>query len=727
MKDKIELQIRGMHCASCSAAAEKALNKVEGVFSASVNLAAEKATLQYDTQKVNINEFIKAVEKLGFSAYTENPPPKDTEREIKILWIKFLISLVFCLPLIYISMGHMLGFYLPEIINPKASPLNFSITQLFFTIPIIVVGYQFYISGAKAIINKSPNMDSLIGMGTSAAVIYSLTNMNGEHLYFESAGVIITLILLGKSMEAISKGKTSAAIKKLMSLAPKEASVVRKNKEVKIPIEEVKAGDIVIVRPGEKIPVDGIIVDGITSIDEAMLTGESMPVDKKSGDNVYCASINKNGSIKFRTTKVGEDTALAGIIRLVEEAQGSKAPIAKLADIISGYFVPVVFVIAVVSFLLWFVFKGDFQLAFSIFISVLVIACPCALGLATPTAIMVGTGKGAEYGILIKSGEALETAHKIDTVIFDKTGTITIGIPEVTDVFSEKFSENELISLAASAEKRSEHPLGEAIVRKAERLELELLEVSKFTAIPGLGIEALIGKDKILIGNKKLMEKIDIKSVEAQTEKLSEEGKTSMYISFNGELAGIIAVADIIKESAVKAVVKLKDMGITVGMITGDNKNTAAAIAKQVSIDYVLSEVMPEDKSNEIKRLQSEGKMVAMVGDGINDAPALAQSDLGIAIGSGTDVAIESADIVLVKNSLPDVARAMKLSRLTIKNIKQNLCWAFGYNILGIPIAAGLLYAFGGPLLNPMIGAAAMSLSSVSVLTNALRLRNVKL
>ena len=724
---KTELQIRGMHCASCSAATEKALKKTVGVSKATVNLATEKATVYYDPARVNISALIDVVEKIGFKAYADNAPNRDTEKEIKILWIKFFMSFLFCLPLLYISMGHMLHLPLPSNLQPENYPLNFSMTQLFLTLPIIGVGYKFYVVGVKAIINRNPNMDSLIAMGTSAAVIYSLLNMKTEHLYFEAAGVIITLILLGKSMEASSKGKTSAAIKKLMGLAPKTATVVRNNEEVKVPIENVVIGDIVIVRPGEKIPVDGIVVAGATSIDESTLTGESMPVDKKDGDPVYSATINKNGSIKIRAEKVGEDTALAGIIRLVEEAQGSKAPIAKLADIISGYFVPIVFLIAVVSFALWYIFGSDFQMALTIFISVLVIACPCALGLATPTAIMVGTGKGAEYGILIKSGEALETSHKIDTVIFDKTGTITVGIPEVTDVISKKMTENELLSIAAAAEKGSEHPLGEAIVRKAHALFLTLDEAMNFIAFPGLGVEVLLKEDKVIIGNIKLMGDMDTSDYEAEADRLSEQGKTPMYIAINGEVTGIIAVADVVKQSSILAVKELKAMGITVGMITGDSKKTAMSIAKQVEIDYVLAEVMPEDKAIEIKKLQREGKNVAMVGDGINDAPALAQANLGIAIGSGTDVAIDSADIVLIRSSLSDVTKAIKLSKYTIKNIKQNLFWAFGYNTLGIPVAAGLLHVFGGPLLNPMIAAAAMSLSSVSVLANALRLKNVRL
>ncbi|MDF2840930.1 MAG: copper-translocating P-type ATPase, partial [Clostridia bacterium] len=550
-----------------------------------------------------------------------------------------------------------------------------------------------------------------------------------DDLYFETAGVIITLILLGKSLEAVSKGRTSEAIKKLMGLAPKTAVVIQDNKEIEIPIEEVEVGDIIVVKPGEKIPVDGEVVEGLTSIDESMLTGESMPVEKKAGDKVFAASINKNGSIKFKATKVGSDTALAQIIKLVEDAQGSKAPIAQMADIVSGYFVPIVFLIALVSAIVWLLAGQDAVFALKVFIAVLVIACPCALGLATPTAIMVGTGKGAEYGVLIKGGEALETTHKINTIVFDKTGTITEGRPEVTDIVTTEIIDEKLIlQLAASAEKGSEHPLGEAIVRGAEKQGLEIKKLDSFNAIPGHGIEVSIDGKQMLLGNRRLMldRGISLEKLEEQSDKLASEGKTPMYISIENNLAGIIAVADVVKESSAKAIEKLHKMGIEVAMITGDNRRTAEAIAKLVGIDRVLAEVLPQDKASEVKKLQAEGKKVAMVGDGINDAPALAQADIGIAIGSGTDVAMESADIVLMRSDLMDVPTAIQLSKSTIRNIKQNLFWAFAYNIAGIPIAAGVLYAFGGPLLNPVFAAAAMSMSSVSVLSNALRLKGFK-
>ena len=589
-------------------------------------------------------------------------------------------------------------------------------------------------------------MDTLVAIGTSSAFIYSLyttinlirnagvsmeMHMSHHHqLYFESAGIIIALILLGKFLESRSKGKTSEAIKKLMGLQPKTATIMVDDKEVEVSIDEVLEGDIVVVKPGEKIPVDGKIVFGHTSIDESMLTGESMPVEKTVGDSVTGASINKNGLIRFEATKVGKDTALAQIIKLVEDAQGTKAPIAKLADTVAGYFVPAVITIAVISALLWAIIgKENTTFVLTIFISVLVIACPCALGLATPTAIMVGTGKGAENGILIKSSVALELAHKVNTVIFDKTGTITEGKPKVTEIITYgDYDEDYLLKLAASAEKGSEHPLGEAIVRYAEEKNMNLINVEKFNSVTGKGINAVIDNKKVNLGNVKMMEDLNISLdiVENKYEELAKQGKTPMFISIENELAGIIAVNDVVKESSKRAVELLHNLGIKVAMVTGDNKNTADAIAKQVGIDIVLAEVLPQDKSNEVKKLQAEGNFVAMVGDGINDAPALAAADIGIAIGNGTDVAIESADIVLMKNDLMDVPTAIKLSKDTIRNIKQNLFWAFGYNTIGIPVAAGVLYIFGGPLLNPMIAAAAMSLSSVSVVSNALRLRKFK-
>ncbi len=739
---EITIPISGMTCAACSRAVERVLNKLDGIEVVNVNLATEKALIKYDSGLLRISQIKQAIEKAGYKPLeleievSIDQEEKRRQKDIKTLWNKFIISAIFTIPLLYIAMGHMIGAPLPHILDGHNNALNFAMTQLFLTIPVIVAGYRFYTVGFKAIYRRSPNMDSLIAIGTSAAFIYGIyaiveiingnTNMVME-LYFETAAVIISLILLGKYLEAVSKGKTSEAIKKLMGMQPKTALIFQEGKEMVIPIEEVEVGDIVIVKPGEKIPVDGVVVEGYTSIDESMLTGESIPVEKRSGDAVIGGSINKNGSIQFQTTKVGKDTALSQIIKLVEDAQGSKAPIAKMADIISGYFVPVVIAISIISSILWYLTGESTVFSLTIFISVLVIACPCALGLATPTAIMVGTGKGAEYGVLIKGGEALETAHKIKTVVFDKTGTITEGKPKVTDLITKKISEDELLILAASAEKGSEHPLGEAIVKAHQERDLQLKKVDDFMAIPGRGIEAKIEDYTLLLGNKKLMlEKNIIIDLEEESNRLANEGKTPMYIAINEELVGIIAVADVVKENSKKTIKKLHDMGIEVAMITGDNQRTANAIAKQVGIDIVLAEVLPEDKANEVKKLQEIGKKVAMVGDGVNDAPALAQADVGIAIGSGTDVAMESADIVLMRSDLLDVVTAIQLSKNTIRNIKQNLFWAFAYNTAGIPVAAGVLYLFGGPLLDPMFAAGAMALSSVSVVSNALRLRKFK-
>jgi Cu+-exporting ATPase len=744
---EVTIPIAGMTCASCSQAVERALSKLAGIETASVNLATEKAAIKYNPEKIRLSEIKQAINKAGYQALEiDNKDKVDEdklrkEKEIKILWTKFIVSAIFSIPLLYIAMGPMVSWWnapIPGWLEPMQFPLTYALTEILLVIPAIIAGYRFYTVGYKALWHRSPNMDSLIAIGTTAAVLYSLYSTwrisigyfeYVDDLYFETAGVIITLILLGKSLEAVSKGRTSEAIKKLMGLAPKTAVVIQDNKEIEIPIEEVEVGDIIVVKPGEKIPVDGEVVEGLTSIDESMLTGESMPVEKKAGDKVFAASINKNGSIKFKATKVGSDTALAQIIKLVEDAQGSKAPIAQMADIVSGYFVPIVFLIALVSAIVWLLAGQDAVFALKVFIAVLVIACPCALGLATPTAIMVGTGKGAEYGVLIKGGEALETTHKINTIVFDKTGTITEGRPEVTDIVTTEIIDEKLIlQLAASAEKGSEHPLGEAIVRGAEKQGLEIKKLDSFNAIPGHGIEVSIDGKQMLLGNRRLMldRGISLEKLEEQSDKLASEGKTPMYISIENNLAGIIAVADVVKESSAKAIEKLHKMGIEVAMITGDNRRTAEAIAKLVGIDRVLAEVLPQDKASEVKKLQAEGKKVAMVGDGINDAPALAQADIGIAIGSGTDVAMESADIVLMRSDLMDVPTAIQLSKSTIRNIKQNLFWAFAYNIAGIPIAAGVLYAFGGPLLNPVFAAAAMSMSSVSVLSNALRLKGFK-
>ncbi len=737
------LKIEGMTCSACAKAVERATKKLDGVIESNVNYATEKLNISYDISKIRLSEIKSAIKKAGYSVIDDEIDTvvgvNKKEQEMNILWKKFVISAIFVVPLLYISMGHMLGLPLPNIIDPSVNPMAFAITQLLLTTPIIIAGNRFYRVGFKAVLRRSPNMDSLIAIGTSAAVLYgifaTIKIATGHHeythdLYFESAGVIITLILLGKYLESVSKGKTSEAIKKLMGLAPKTAIIIKNEVEIEIPIDEVEVGDIIVVKPGQKVPVDGEVVEGITSVDESMLTGESIPVEKTIGDSLIGASINKNGTVRYKATKVGKDTALSQIIKLVEDAQGSKAPIAKLADVISGYFVPTVISLAIISGLLWY-FVGGESVTFSltIFIAVLVIACPCALGLATPTAIMVGTGKGAEYGVLIKSGVALETAYKLDTIVFDKTGTITEGKPVVTDIIiTGSISKDELLQLAASAEKGSEHPLGEAIVKRAEEKGLIFKKIEFFNAIPGHGIEVKFEGQDVLLGNTKLMNdrEIDLKGLDNEANTLASEGKTPMYIAINNEISGIIAVADTVKKNSKKAIEQLHKMGISVAMITGDNKRTADAIAKQVGIDIVLADVLPQDKANKVKELQSKGKKVAMVGDGINDAPALAQADIGIAIGSGTDVAMESADIVLMRSDLMDVTTAIQLSKKTIVNIKENLFWAFGYNTLGIPVAMGVLHIFGGPLLNPMIAGAAMSLSSVSVLMNALRLKRFK-
>mgnify|MGYP004510891361 CR=1 FL=1 len=734
-------KVYGMTCSACASRVERVTRKLEGVKDASVNFATEKLTVTVEKNKISYEKLKTTIDKAGYRLVEEINLKTETKEvsESRRLFNRFIISLVFTVPLLIISMGHMIGMPLLSIINPKINPLNFALVQFVLTLIVMITGYKFYKIGMKNLFKLAPNMDSLISVSTLAAFIYGIFAIYkiiigdnphdyAMHLYFESIATILTLITLGKYLEAVSKGKTSEAIKKLMGLAPKVATVIRDNKEMQVSIEDVEISDIVIVKPGEKIPVDGEVIEGITSVDESMLTGESIPVEKVTGSTVIGASINKNGFIKYKATKVGQDTALAQIIKLVEDAQGSKAPIAKIADVMSAYFVPVVISLAIISSVSWLIAGESFIFSLTIFISVLVIACPCALGLATPTAIMVGTGKGAENGILIKGGEALETTHKIDTIVFDKTGTITEGKPKVTDIITNSISEEELLILAASSEKGSEHPLGEAILNEGRNKNLKLKKIDKFNAIAGQGIDVVIENKNILLGNRKLMidQNIDITIFNDKVEDLSNQGKTPMYIAINKEIKGIIAVADVVKVSSKKAIETLHKMGIKTVMITGDNENTAKAIAKEVGIDNVLAEVLPEDKAKSIKKLQDENKKVAMVGDGINDAPALAKADIGIAIGSGSDVAIESADIVLIRSDLMDVSKAIKLSKATIRNIKQNLFWAFAYNVLGIPVAMGVLHIFGGPLLNPMIAAAAMSLSSISVLLNALRLKNFK-
>ncbi|GHU77916.1 copper-translocating P-type ATPase [Spirochaetia bacterium] len=737
--------IQGMTCAVCAKTIERVTKKLSGVDEANVNLATEKLNITFDPELLSPAIIKAAVTKAGYKALEDISDDELADKkqgEISALKRRFILSAVFALPLLLIAMVPMIlewaGVNLPPLLNTMRYPKQFALIQFLLCTPVIIIGRRYYTVGFRNLVKLSPNMDSLIAIGTSAAFLYSFYGVyqiffNGNvdyELYFEGAAVILTLITLGKYMEAVSKGKTSEAIKKLIGLAPKQASVIRDGVEVQVPLDEVEVGDIVVVRPGEKFPVDGTVIEGLTAVDESMLTGESIPVEKKSGDQVIGASINKNGSVKYRATRVGKDTALAQIIKLVENAQGSKAPIARLADVISGYFVPVVILLALVGAGAWFLSGETVAFSITILISVLVIACPCALGLATPTAIMVGTGKGAQYGVLIKSGVALETAHKINVVVLDKTGTITEGKPKVTDILisNDKLSSDSLLQLAASGEKGSEHPLGEAIVRAAEEQGLALFPAEEFEAIPGHGIQTMIRSKTVLLGNEKLMteKNIPLADAAAKAQHLAEEGKTPMYIAVDGNLAGIIAVADTVKATSAEAVQRLHKLGVQVAMITGDNSRTANAIAKQVGIDTVLAEVLPEDKATEVKKFQEAGKKTAMVGDGINDAPALAQADVGMAIGSGTDVAMESADIVLMKSDLRDVATAIELSRKTIVNIKQNLFWAFAYNTLGIPVAMGLLFVLGGPLLNPVIAALAMSMSSVSVLSNALRLRGFK-
>ena len=733
--------VTGMSCASCANAVEKALNKNNDI-NASVNFATEKLNIEYDEKKYNFDKIREIVESAGYGLAEDMTEDKKVElyqEKITSLKNRLILAVIFVVPLLYISMGHMLGAVLPEFLNPKVNPLNFALAQFVLTLPIIYAGRDFFSHGFKNLVRKSPTMDSLIAIGATAAVLYGIyatfriVTVDPEahmDLYYESAGTIITLILFGKLLEAKTKGQTSSAIKKLIGLQPKKAKIIENGAEKEVLIENLKVGDIVIVKPGEKIAVDGRIVEGATSIDESMLTGESLPVSKKVGDKVVGGSINKNGSIRFEATEIGKNTVLSQIIKLVEEAQGSKAPISRMADIVSAYFVPIVIGIAIITGIAWFLSGSGLVTALSFFIAVLVIACPCALGLATPTSIMVGTGKGAENGILIKSGEALETAHKIKTVVFDKTGTITKGKPVLTDLIAYgKYNENELLKIAASVENDSEHPLAEAIVNKAKEKNIEIKPYEKFRAMPGYGIRAIFEGKEVQIGNRKLMEnrKINVEISQKDYDILSNEGKTSMYISIDNELAGLVAVADVIKETSKEAIEKLKKMRIKTVMLTGDNEKTAKFIAKQVGIDDVISEVLPYQKSQKVKELQEKDEFVAMVGDGINDSPALAQANVGIAIGNGTDVAIESADIVLIRNDLRDVTGAIALSKATITNIKENLFWAFFYNVLGIPFAAGIFYAFfNGPKLDPMIAAFAMSFSSVSVLGNALRLKFFK-
>ena len=746
MSKQKEYIIEGMSCASCAMTIENAVSKIPGVDKASVNLATEIMTVEAN-DSVTPEDIAKVVDGVGYSArprgksVEEELEEKNEKKEAHLREMKrnLTISAIFTVPLLFIAMADMVGIPMPAFLSPMQSPVSYALIQLALVLPIIWLGRRFFVDGFKALSKGHPNMDSLVALGTSAAFLYSLYGtyhvLEGHahfamNLYYESAGVILTLITLGKYFEDVSKGKTSMAIQTLVGLAPKMATVLRDGQEVEVPVEEVQVGDLIRVKPGEKVPVDGVVTEGNSTVDESMLTGESIPVSKAVGDEVIGASLNKTGSFILKATKIGKDTALSQIIQLVEQAQGSKAPIAKLADKVSGVFVPIVIVLALVSGLAWyFLGQESWVFALTITISVLVIACPCALGLATPTAIMVGTGKGAENGILLKSGEALEEANHVNMVVFDKTGTITNGTPVVTDVVTADSTDAEaIIRLAASLEVASEHPLGEAIVAKAKEQGAAFDEVTNFEAIPGFGIKGHVGETLVFLGNEKWMRENGLAN-EAMNEKanrFAEQGKTPLYIGYNDAVQGLIVVADTVKESSARAIQTLHEMGIQVAMMTGDHERTAQAIAAEVGIDRVFSEVLPQDKANYVSKLQEEGYIVAMVGDGINDAPALAQAQVGIAIGTGTDVAIESADAVLMKSDLMDVPAMLKLSRATIRNIKENLFWAFAYNVIGIPFAMGVLHLFGGPLLNPMIAGAAMSFSSVSVVLNALRLKRWK-
>ncbi len=751
-----KFNVTGMTCSSCSANVEKTVSKLPGVNSANVNLLANSMTVDYDHAVMDNEKIIQAIKAAGYDASAVVSGSKDItqvedktnhlEDEIKDMKKRVAVSFIFLIPLMYVSMGHMMGLPFPSWLMGPENAVSFAFTQLLLTLPVVYVNRIYYKVGFKTLFHGRPNMDSLIALGSGAALAYgifaiyrigyglghndlAIANQYAEDLYFEAAAMILALITLGKLLETRAKGKTSEAISKLMDLAPKTASVIRDGQEIEISIDEVEINETIIVRPGQSIPVDGVIIEGSSSIDQSALTGESIPVEKYVGDKVISATINKTGSFKFKAQKVGDDTTLAQIIQLVEDASSSKAPIAKMADKISAVFVPIALLIAVTATVVWLLMGQSFEFAMSIGIAVLVIACPCALGLATPVAIMVGTGRGASNGILIKSAEALETLHTINTVVLDKTGTITEGKPVVTDIItSSTMSEKDLLGIAAAIEGPSEHPLAEAIVEKAKQEGLSFKDAENFDAIPGRGIVAIVDHKEYIAGNLALMKErnIDVSSFQGTSDGFATEGKTPLYFADTKKLLGIIAVADVVKPTSRQAIEEFKAMGIDVIMLTGDNVKTAEAIRKQLHIDRVVAEVLPQDKEEEIRRIQDSGKKVAMIGDGINDAPALARADVGVAIGAGTDIAIESADIVLMKSDLLDAVTAIQLSHATIRNIKQNLFWAFFYNTLGIPLAAGVFYLGLGWKLNPMFGAAAMSLSSVFVVSNALRLKLFK-
>ncbi|MFW0712926.1 heavy metal translocating P-type ATPase [Aliarcobacter butzleri] len=747
-----KFDIKGMTCSACSTAVDRNVKKLEGINEVNVNLLNNSMIVKYDENILNNETIIKKVQDAGYEAFliengkkTQKNSTEDNLGKIETNELKnrLIISFIFAIPLFYISMGHMLNWYLPHLFHGYSNAITFSFTQFLLALPIVFINIKYYKVGFKTLYKGSPNMDSLIAIGTSAAMIYGVFSIYkigyglgnndidmviqySHDLYFESAAIVLTLITLGKFLEARAKENTSEAINKLINLTPKTALVLRNNQEIEIPIDELILKDIVIVKPGNIVPTDGIIIFGNSSIDESMLTGESLPVSKKVGDKVIGASINKSGSFKFEVTKLGEDTVLSQIIKLIEEASSSKAPISKLADRISAIFVPTVIVISILATVTWLFLGYSFEFALSIGIAILVISCPCALGLATPTAIMVGTGKGAQNGILIKSAESLEIAHTINTVVIDKTGTITEGKTQVTDIFTnEKITQDKLLQLCATIEKNSEHPLADAILKKTQEKEIELLNATDFEALNGLGIKAKVEDRVFYIGNKKLLDSknISLDLFYEKSEKLANEAKTPIFIADESEVLGLIAISDVVKPTSKDAILEFEKMGLEVIMLTGDNYKTANAIAKQININNVIAEVLPQDKEKEIQKLQSLGKKVAMIGDGINDAPALVRADVGIAIGAGTDIAIESANIVLVKSDLLDAVKAIQLSNAVIKNIKQNLFWAFFYNIIGIPLAAGVFYTILGWKLSPMFAGAAMSLSSVTVVLNALRLK----
>ncbi len=757
MKEKFD--VTGMTCSACSSRVEKCVSRLDGIKNVSVNLLTNSMQVEYDEQTLSEGQIINAVVKAGYGASPKgNPAPgaipktdalggkreNPAEKQMKNMKMRLIVSFVFLFPLMYVTMGHMVGLPLPSFLDGAENGVSFAFTQLLLCLPIIYVNRNYYSKGFRTLFHLAPNMDSLIAIGSCASLVYGifaiyrmsyglghgdmeLVHRYYHDLYFESAAMILALITVGKYLEARSKGKTSEAITKLMDLAPKTAVVERGGRETEIPVEQVQAGDIVVVRPGSSIPVDGFIVEGSTSVDEAAITGESIPVHKQVNDTVIAATMNKTGFIRFKATRVGDDTTFSQIIRLVEEASSSKAPIAKIADKIAGVFVPVVIAVAVITAIVWLLSGATFEFALSCAISVLVISCPCALGLATPVAIMVGTGKGAENGILIKSGEALEMAHNVQSVVLDKTGTITQGKPAVTNVETE-LSAKKFLAVAAGLEEKSEHPLAEAILEFTKKKQILPERVTDFVSVPGRGVKGKISGEWYFAGNRRMMEEqgISLVKYEKRLNALADEGKTPMLFANEREILGIISVADIVKSTSREAIRQLKEEGIEVVMLTGDNKRTAEAIRKQLSIDTVIAEVLPGDKEREIARLQEQGKKVAMIGDGVNDAPALARADVGMAIGAGTDVAIESADVVLMKSDLLDAVTAIRLSKAVIRNIKQNLFWAFFYNSLGIPVAAGVFYHAFGLKLNPMIGAAAMSMSSIFVVTNALRLKSFR-